>query len=439
MSATTNLRKIFPVLCLAFGISPLQAQLLNFDKMNRAELREQVAIQLGKVDSLYREVVKSNLDLKKAKEENALLIRSINSTEEEMDGLLRDIKMMRLQITGLETTVKEKESALRRQRVTKDSLVNVFRSLNRDHRDRADSLVSVMEERDLQHRQSMNRLESAHSATLDSLRSLLDAIRLTNSRKSGMVPEDDFLTRYLRNPVPLNDNLFTFSLQKIILGDRTHEGSSYYDGNNGRSPVSSLPEIIDIADLSVERPAAIALTREMKPYEFMKEVKLQQVMMDFPTLEITRNKLVTLRYPKGKEESLMFNFVKESENNGRFAGHFTMVAERKDLSEEEGELDIKWTLYALGSQVFIALTREQLQRIGVIIRPFDEEFLIVDKEQRDIGIRSLSNLSLDYYRSRYFLAGTDNYLIRKQDAFMANPVYINPDACIFLMKLNKLR
>lgn len=411
---------LFVLFLAAFGRQGT-AQLLNYDKMNRSELREQVAIQLGKVDSLYREVVKANIEIKKSREENARLIRALNAAEEDMDGLMRDIKMMRSQVTGLEATVREKESVLTGVRTT------------------ADSLASAMNEQDRSHRKQVDLLQAGHRATLDSLSVLLEAIKAAGSRKSSMVPGEDFLTGYLRSPFPLTNNLFSFSLQKVILGDKQFQGTDYYNDGNNRSPLTGLPEIIDLADLTAERPTAIALTREMEPHEFMKEAKLPQVMTEFPAMEITRNKLVTLRYPDGHEESLMFNFVRETENNGRIAGHLTMVAERKDLSEEENELDIKWPLYALGNQVFLALTRKQIERIGVNIREFDERFIIVDKEQRDVGVRRLSELSLEYYKSRYFLTGKDIYIVRKQDAFMNNAVYLNPDACIFLFKLNKLR
>ncbi|MFM7328141.1 MAG: hypothetical protein ACKO3B_05350, partial [Bacteroidota bacterium] len=367
------------LLFVAFMAAPGRdalAQLLNYDKMNRSELREQVAIQLGKVDSLYREVVKANIELKKAREENARLIRALNATETDMDGLMRDIKMMRSQVTGLEATVREKQTALN------------------DVRGTADSLVSAIGDQDRTHKKQFERLQSAHQATLDSLTVLLETIKAAGSRKSTMVPGDDFLTNFLRTPYPLTNNLFSFSLQKVILGDKQFEGSDYYNGENNRSPLTGLPEIIDLADLTAERPTALALTREMEPHEFMKEAKLPQVMTEFPSMEITRNKLVTLRYPDGREESLMFNFVRETENNGRIAGHLTMVAERKDLSEEENELDIKWPLYALGNQVFLALTRKQIERIGVYIREFDKRFFIVDKEQREVDVSSLSDLSL---------------------------------------------
>ncbi|MFM9075471.1 MAG: hypothetical protein ACKORJ_07900, partial [Bacteroidota bacterium] len=133
------------LLFIAFMAAPGRdalAQLLNYDKMNRSELREQVAIQLGKVDSLYREVVKANIELKKAREENARLIRALNATETDMDGLMRDIKMMRSQVTGLEATVREKQTALNDVRGTADSLVSAIGDQDRSHNKQFERLLS---------------------------------------------------------------------------------------------------------------------------------------------------------------------------------------------------------------------------------------------------------------------------------------------------------
>jgi len=390
------------------------AQLLNFDKMSRTELREQVAIQLGKVDSLTREARKLNINLNQVNSEVQLLHDEINTLSDEKDEMKKTISTLLRQVQGLETTVREKGMQARREQI------------------RSDSLAGLIAETEDKYNRMLEDARKKDKTTIDTLRNQLEAIRRSGSRKSSVSPQDDFLTRYLREPVPLNNTSLSFTFEKVLAGYR--KPRQYEDPPaDGR-----LPELIELDDLMVIRPQARALKTEVNPDQFLQQLEPRDINREFPVLEFTKNKLLTIRYPDDSEEALMFNFVREPSGNGRLAGRFAMVAERTDLSDEENtERDIEWEVYAIGNQAYLALTSKQLERIGITIRGYDNRFMVVDKDYDRVNFENVGNLNLSYYKERYFLAGKDHYIVRKQDPFMESAVFIDPDYCLFLFRLNR--
>jgi hypothetical protein len=163
----------------------------------------------------------------------------------------------------------------------------------------------------------------------------------------------------------------------------------------------------------------------------------------FPKIEVLKNKLFTLKYPNGTEESFLFNvkdYNSDGSNNQRKVLQIELANEEvKDDGSNNTARDIVWRIFAIGNECYIALSASQTNRLGVQILDATKGVEFFDsRDNRNNRVFSNNfGSSNNYYRRDESIVSTGNgiYVGRNKDSFMEKGLYINPENLIFLFKL----
>jgi hypothetical protein len=255
---------------------------------------------------------------------------------------------------------------------------------------------------------------------------------------------NDFLNSYFKNQIPLNNNTFSFSLSKVVLGQE-----SYFDGNySGRREVLNLTEYLDVSSLTYYGIYPnIQLNSRPKFDDILVKKNFEWFISKMPKIEIVRNKLVTLNYPDGKSESFLYKVSKlsSSEGNNNFRSLLKIELDAEEATNDrENPLkgNIIWRVFVLDDDAYLALSGIQLNRLHVGL--FDVGDLRTTPESMN-GIQvsndgktlRLIDLRTESYLN-YTTTGNGVYLARTKDKFMDGGYYLNPSEMIFLFKLNQI-
>ena len=254
---------------------------------------------------------------------------------------------------------------------------------------------------------------------------------------------NDFLNTYFKNQTPLNNNTFSFSLSKVVLGQKL-----YFDGNySGGREVLNLTEFLDVSSLTYYGISPnIQLNSRPKFDDIVVKKNFEWFISKMPKIEILRNKLVTLNYSDGKSESFLYKVSKlsTSEGNNNFRNVLKIELDAEEVTNDrENPLkgNIIWRVLVLDDEAYLALSGIQLNRLHVGLfdvgdlrtTPESMNGIQVSKDGKTLRLIDLRTESFPYTTT-----GNGVYLARTKDKFMEGGYYLNPSEMIFLFKLNQI-
>ncbi len=371
----------------------------GIEKMNKSELREQITILTDKIYSLINE----NKELQESKAE----------------------------LTSNYSVIEKK---CKTNEIEIDRLNKVISQLELEHKQKISQIEINQKQKNLQKEIEISNLNHEIVILNDSILKLLN----TNSSviSTELTSDNDFLNNYYFNQTPISNAKFRLVLSKVIFSDPKKELENYDYSQYKIVIVESLPELIDIDDLTfwgvkptkdIIKNSLYAL--DIKSNERFNVNTLQNIFekktsdylnSKLPQIEILKNKLFTLTYNDGTEEAFLFNvsYAYDYDNNNNNNNNNKVIHnnQRKilqiELANEEVEgdksKDLIWRIYAIENECYLALNLRQLYRIKSNLRTLD-------------------------FRSS--IIGDEVYVSRNLDKFMDKSEFIDCDKLIYLFKL----
>lgn len=391
-------------LCLLLGNLSLLAQ--DIEKMNKSELRGFVASLVSKQDSLQTLCISLEASKKS-------LIEKLNSSD--LKNKANDAEVARL------------ISLIEKNRIETERLNEVHQKL-----------VTELENAKSSYEKTVGQLNATITSLKDSLTSYqsLSSIQTEGAisdydtamavSRSGF-KKDDFLNQYYVNQFPLTNHSFQLVLTKLIYGDvSVDDDQNEYsrDDNENKGGVISLPETLDVNKFTfwgIQPNKDISGEGSINSYVFSRTGAYLDAKL--PTIEVLKNKLFTLKYPNGKEESFLFN-IKQTENTYNNHRKVLQIELANEDVKEDGTnstaKDIVWRVYSIENECYLALSISQLDRLN-------------------LKLRSVSRRSVNGWDdSSYYTdttTGEEIYISRNKDQFMAGARYVKPWELIYLFKL----
>ena len=239
-----------------------------------------------------------------------------------------------------------------------------------------------------------------------------------NNPKSKLNP-NDFLNNYVVNRKPLNNNTFSFQLVKVLTyrGVYNEVAPSIIDADNFY--FQYIPEGKNIN--KVTEQALIS----KKPISFFGSL--------MPQVEVLKNKLVTIKYNDGSEESLLYNF-KSEKNSLNENLRITLASEEvNNFNDNKG--DITWQICQINGEHYITLSYEELKRLKVSLSNQLERVNYVSENGTYHSWCSLADLPYPYRKDYINLTLEKFWLTQKKNRFVEKDTRIEPNKCRFLFKL----
>lgn len=377
---------IFLLIIYLLSNSTLSAQ--NIEKMKKSELKEQIVFLSAQIDSLKNE----NMNLQESKgklSKNTSLLEQKSATNE-------------LEINKLNELIAKNENE--RKRIISDNNIAISK-LNEIIISLKDSISSV---------QSSSNVVSP-STTFNS---------------------NDFLNNYFFDQIPLNNNSFSFVLSKLVYGDkRSDNNDSYYNDYNYQGAVERLPEILEANAFTYwgVKPNVMITSGGTNISNYVIPKNSDYFNSKLPKIEVLKNKLFTIKYNDGSEESFLFNVKQiesEDNNNQRKILQIELANEevKADGYNNTGN-DIVWRFFAIENECYLALTVGQLNRLNLKLISVDKGLEAYSENRQTI---EFSNY---FYDNKKTTTGEGIYLSRNKDLFMNSSEYIDPEKIIYLFKL----
>jgi hypothetical protein len=215
----------------------------------------------------------------------------------------------------------------------------------------------------------------------DSIKILNERIDYYNNNSLYDSNNNDFLNSYFFNQVPLLNNSFSLVLSKVVYGNNSEyiseNNSRYRSYEDGNGAVGNIPEILDVSSFNFWGVKPNVLINSSTKFEdFIVAKNPDYFNKQFPLIEILKNKLLTLKYPKIDEESFLFNVKKtdlNDKNNQRNILQFELADEEvKEDGDNLTSNDIIWRFFSIENQVYLALSSNQIHRLGVNLNSINE-------------------------------------------------------------------
>ena len=244
------------------------------------------------------------------------------------------------------------------------------------------------------------------------------------SESTSALSKADFLNNYVVNHQPLNNNTFSFQLAKII---------TYHGINN-----EGIPSILDKDNFYITYiPEGKNITVETaKTLVSKKPISFLNSRM--PQIEVLKNKLVTIKYKNGDEESLLYNY-KSTKNTANEQRRITLASE----TVRNQSKDIVWAICEINGESYIHLSHSQLKRLNF---PLDGNIDQVDYTYRvtydnggfDSGSSYTDLGRLPYSsggRGRVYRTKEKLWLTLKKNTWVDVDKKIDASYCTYLFKL----
>ena len=373
--------------------SALSAQ--NIQKMNKSELREHVVILTTQIDFLKNE----NINL-----------------QERVSNLQESISKLSTNSSLLEKKNKTNEAEISR--------INELILKNKNERKRIISENKI----------AISKLNEIIITLKDSISSVQSSSNVVST--STTFNSNDFLNKYYFEQIPLPNNSFTLVLSKLIYGESRITNDRYYNEKNyNNATVETLPEILDVNALTywgVKPNVMITDGTNFNNYVF--STNSDYFNSKLPKIEVLKNKLFTIKYNDGSEESFLFNVNPsnpEDNNNQRKILQIELANEevKGDGSNNKAK-DIIWRFFAIENECYLALNVNQLNRIKVNLQSVENGIEGVMDTTRIELIKTFRS-----YR-KATTTGKGIYLSRNKDSFMKDgSKYIDQSEIIYLFKL----
>jgi hypothetical protein len=364
-----------------FFNSALSAQ--NIEKMNKSELREHIAFLTTKIDSI--------------KNENIGLQESISKLSKNSSLFEQKNKANEIEIIRLNELILKNENE--RKRINSENETTIAK-LNETISTLKDSISSV---------QSSSNVVSTSTA----------------------FNNNDFLNKYYFDQIPLPNNSFSLVLTKLIYGQLV-TNHQYYDDydNDNKGAVIRVPEILEPSTFTFWGVKYNVDTKNKKFNDLVFANNTNYLDSRLPKIEILKNKLFTLKYMNGSEESFLFNVKQtgsDDKNNQR--GILQMDLANEEVKEDgtnNTAKDMVWRFFVIGNECYLALNHNQLNRIGLQLHTVGELECFRNG-------RTETDNDFGYYGGN--TTGNGIYLSRNKDSYMESSNYIQPGELIYLFKL----
>ncbi len=376
----------------------------NIEKMNKSELREQIVAFNAKIDSLKNEILILNDSKNKISLNFSLLEQKNSINEVEISRLNKLIIVNKNEIDRIISENKNEKIKLASENEI------VITKLNKTILILKDTIANI----------------SASSNPIS-----------TSTTNIG----NDFLNKYYFNQIPLPNNSFNLVLTKMIYGTLKIVNNNYYedDDKDDKGGVESLPELLDFNEFTcwaVKPNIGLRKGTEFKDYVISKNNGY--LNSQFPKIEILKNKLFTIKYKDGSEESFLFNVKQTKLDDNNNQRKILQIELANEAVKEDGSnntaKDMVWRFFAIENECYLALSLKQLNRIKLnLYSPKDGLDAYTFNDQ---GIKkNEGKWRFDSYYYNYTTTGEGIYLSRNKDAFMETSNFLNPEEMIYLFKL----
>ena len=306
--------------------SALSAQ--NIEKMNKSELREHIVILTTKIDSLKNVNINLQESISKLSS-NSSLLEQKNKTKEAEISKINELIL---------------KNEIESKRIISENKIAISK-LNKIIITLKDSISSV---------QSSSNVVST-STTFN---------------------KNDFLNKYYFDQIPLPNNSFSLVLSKLVYEYKKSDNNYNYNDDNDdnddnyQGAVERLPEILDANAFTywgVKPNVMITSGTNFNNYIISKNSDYFNSKL--PKIEVLKNKLFTIKYNDGSEESFLFNVKQtksEDNNNQRKILQIELANEevKADGSNNKAK-DIVWRFFAIENECYLALTLGQLNRLNL--------------------------------------------------------------------------
>jgi hypothetical protein len=381
------------MMLMTFLISYSASKAQNIEKMNKSELREHILTLTTKVDSLKNEILNLS-DSKNKISLNFSLLEQKNSVNEveisRLNKLIIENKNEKIKLAS------ENEIAISKLNKTililKDTIANI----------------------------------SAYPNAIS-----------TSTTNIG----NDFLNKYYFNQIPLPNNSFNLVLSKMIYGTLKIINNNYYedDDKDDKGGVASLPELLDFNEFTcwaVKPNIGLRKGTEFKDYVISKNNGY--LNSQFPKIEILKNKLFTIKYKDGSEESFLFNVKQTKLDDNNNQRKILQIELANEAVKEDGSnnpaKDMVWRFFAIENECYLALSFKQLNRIKLNLYNPEEGLDVYSLNDQGIK-KNEGKWRFNSYYYNYTTTGEGIYLSRNKDAFMETSNFLNPEEIIYLFKL----
>jgi hypothetical protein len=277
----------------------------------------------------------------------------------------------------------------------------------------------------------------------------LTSVPAQAQQAAAPVASGDFLNAFARSRSPIDAATFRLRLAGVVADLGRGEGSCYiedgpwgfgtaYDygveGGVQCPAVTSVPELLGPEKVEFATPIpALTLNVGRTWAQLFKAKSAEEFSAALPTIEVLRNKLVTLTYADGQTESLLFNTeVPAEETNNRRQFVRILLA---DEIVGETDRDMEWRVFWVGEEAYIAMNATQLVRLRVRLSPAGTQ-VHARRAGQDGGDDWREAFQVPGYDTDWRTVGDDWFLYRKRDDHMTGSWWLPPQGLTFLFKLD---
>jgi hypothetical protein len=264
----------------------------------------------------------------------------------------------------------------------RDQLAVRYNELESDFKNSEFEIAKIVQstsDAKITHEQQLREKDREIEGLTRAIRSLEDSLIISKDKMHNEqerdVSSNDFLNRFFIDQSPLNNSDFSLVLERVVYqsennGESNH--SNYYgDGGLEKGPIRGVPELLDVDELQFWTVEA-GLTSGGKGFQdYLILSSLDSFDIRLPRIGVIKNKLLTLQYPNGTEESFILSLQKyapEVDNNWRGFLSMNLTSENISVNNSFTEArtgDVNWTFFMIEDECYMALSAMQLFRLGV--------------------------------------------------------------------------
>jgi len=311
--------------------------------------------------------------------------------EEKLNKYSDYIDQLKAQQSLLEKHISSLNDSLKQDNEQRNSLYNKLTLCNQALRNTRDSLEFAQQE-------------------------LADINLASNNNQTG-----DFLNNYYINRQPINTTL-GFQLAKIV----TFNGDPYYNSN-------SIPNIHNANEFYLRYVPDGKDLSKCDEKTLMEKKNISFVNKLMPSIEILKNKLVTMNYRDGKDENLLFNLTNKPLEVDESL-EIRLTSEEVNNSYEGG--DIAWSIRQINNDTYLALSWGQLKRLGVKLSSEPNKITYLTSKGYEYNL-NISALPDKNYSNKPLTAIERCWLFRKRNHVLTEDTLVESEHCIFLFKLTE--
>ena len=408
----------------------------GYDKMNKSELRESIGVLESRLNllnvemgALSNKVVSLNIKRDSLVSVLEKCDISRNEYKVELASIQAKLSESKKELANVNTLYSQKQADYRNLEHKNDELIS---HLNQIILAQSDSIKELLAQSD-----SIDVIMAQSTPNEIKVESVVDKVE-----QRSVTDKNDFLNKYFFYQEPLNNVSFELELSKIIYGQVVfNDRNGYYNDDENKSSVTSLPEILEPSDFSVwsvKPQMNIRYNSSIKEYLLKQNVNYFNSIL--PRVEVLKNKLFTIQYVGGSEESFLYN-VKFIPGNNNYRKVLQMELANEEVKEDGSNnttKDIVWPIYAIGDECYLALSSSQLRRLNINVYGLSDG--LDDDGDSYLNTAYTTNNYYNGNTSKY-TTGRGIYLSREKDSFMlseGSEGIAEISQMVFLFKLKKV-